>query len=94
MGFFSSYTSNDNEDNQIREKIRDLEGCLRELERDYYSIKCEIEYLKRGLRSAEMGNNDRLVRDYEQDIKNQEYQLEYVKNKISNIQYDIRYYNS
>lgn len=91
MGFWDF--SNDTKEAMKMEKVRDLEGCLRELERDYYRIESELDNLNRGRRSAEMGNNDRLVRDYDYDIRRLESDLRYIENKIDSVKSDIRYYS-
>ena len=91
MGFWDF--SDDTKEAIKREKVRDLEGHLRELERDYYKIESELDSLKRGLRSAEMGNNDRLAKDYDYDIRRVECELRYIENKVDSVKSDIRYYS-
>lgn len=87
------FNSNKSEDNSRAEKLRDLEGHLRELENDYSKTEAELDYFKRELRNAEYEKNVRVIRDFENAIDKSDYHLRYLEVKIDNVKGSIRYYS-
>lgn len=92
MGWFSC-SSNDNEDRERMEKLRDLEGHLRELESDFSRTESELGYFKRELSNARYDRNERVIRDFENAVDKSEYHLRYLETKIDNVKGSIRYYS-